>query len=239
MGKTPNSKPKAPAKAARSRLRRGSALVPLVVICFVASAGLRILGGAGEAIAEEVKGLIPASAEPPNGGPGEMAAGAGAAACPTDAELNAILGRIAEREAKAKADEARISERGTALAAAEQRIAARLKELKDAEEKLSATMSKTSSAAEDDVARLVAVYESMKPKEAVPLFEAMDPEFSAGFLARMRPDAAAAIMAGMTPERAYAVSAILAGRNAHVPVPKAQQPQSPEVGTNGAAAPSR
>ena len=89
--------------------------------------------------------------------------------------------------------------------------------LTDAEEKLAATLAQTDHAADKDVARLVAVYERMKPKDAAPLFEEMAPEFAAGFLARMRPEAAAAVMAGLAPPRAYAISVLLAGRNAKAP----------------------
>ena len=69
-------------------------------------------------------------------------------------------------------------------------------------------------AAEDDLAGLTRVYETMKPKDAAALFERMDARFAAGFLARMRPEAGAGIMAGLSPEAAHAISVVLAGRNA-------------------------
>jgi flagellar motility protein MotE (MotC chaperone) len=89
--------------------------------------------------------------------------------------------------------------------------------LKEAETSLTATMALASSAAEDDLTQLTAVYENMKPKEAAQVFAAMDPKFAAGFLGRMRTDAAAAIMAGLEPDTAYAISVLLAGRNAAAP----------------------
>ena len=90
-------------------------------------------------------------------------------------------------------------------------------ELKTAEEELRAVLALADGAAEGDLARLTAVYESMKPKDAIPLFEKMAPEFAAGFLGRMRPDAAGAILSGLPPDSAYSISAILAGRNATAP----------------------
>ena len=94
-----------------------------------------------------------------------------------------------------------------------------LGDLEAAEAGLDAAIAQASAAAEDDVAQLTAVYESMKPKDAAALFETMEPAFAAGFLGRMRPEAAAAVMTGMSPDRAYAVSAILAGRNAELDAP--------------------
>ena len=79
------------------------------------------------------------------------------------------------------------------------------------------TVAVADQAAEADVARLVTLYESMKPKEAAPVFEAMAPDFAAGFLARMRPDSAAQVLAGLKPETAYAISLLMAGRNANAP----------------------
>ena len=78
-------------------------------------------------------------------------------------------------------------------------------------------MAYADTAAEGDLARLTAVYENMKPKDAAALFEEMDPDFAAGFLGRMRADSAAGIMAGLSPPVAYSVSVLLAGRNANVP----------------------
>jgi flagellar motility protein MotE (MotC chaperone) len=82
---------------------------------------------------------------------------------------------------------------------------------------LRAVLAIADGAAEGDLARLTAVYESMKPKDAAPLFEKMAPEFAAGFLGRMRPEAAGAILSGLPPDMAYSISAILAGRNATAP----------------------
>ncbi|MEP4475030.1 MAG: hypothetical protein ABJ024_08265, partial [Lentilitoribacter sp.] len=78
-------------------------------------------------------------------------------------------------------------------------------------------MALANTAAEDDLVRLTAVYENMKPKDASALFEQMEPGFAAGFLGRMRADAAAGILSGLSPQVAYSISVILAGRNADIP----------------------
>ena len=107
--------------------------------------------------------------------------------------------------------------RQKALAVADEEIQRRLVVLEEAEKSLRSLLAIANTAAEDDLARLTAVYESMKPKDAAALFEKMEPAFAAGFLGRMRSDAAAGVMAGLTPETAYSISVILAGRNADVP----------------------
>jgi len=134
---------------------------------------------------------------------------------PESVDLAEILEELAIREERVAAREALMEDRMAALALAVTQIERGLKALEEAENDLRATMALSATAAEDDLARLTAVYESMKSKEAAILFEEMSPDFAAGFLARMRPDAAAAIMAGLEPATAYSISVVMAGRNAN------------------------
>jgi flagellar motility protein MotE (MotC chaperone) len=129
----------------------------------------------------------------------------------------ALARALSEREAKVATSEAALDERMAALDLAETAVTARIAELEATETRLRETLALADGAAEDDLLRLTAVYETMKPKDAARLFEAMTPEFAAGFLGRMRPDAAAAVFSGMSAEASYAISVILAGRNAEVP----------------------
>lgn len=132
-------------------------------------------------------------------------------------ELGRMLSELNAREARVKERELQIALRSKALAVADEEISKRLETLEQAESDLRQTLALADGAAENDLARLTAVYENMKPKDAAALFEAMEPAFAAGFLGRMRPDVAAAVMAGLTPEVAYTISVILAGRNANAP----------------------
>lgn len=134
-----------------------------------------------------------------------------------EAQPMELVAALKAREDRVAVRESALADRMAALALAEQAIATRLEELRTAEAALAATLSRADGAAEADLAKLTAVYESMKPKDAAALFEAMKPEFAAGFLGRMRPEAAAAVMSGMSSEAAYSVSVLLAGRNALVP----------------------
>jgi flagellar motility protein MotE (MotC chaperone) len=186
--------------------RLGGRLGVLHVVAFllVASAGIRIVAGANLALAQE-SAADPAPAAPA----GPVPAGS--------EEALALFEAVRGREERLAAREAEITRREGALAKAQADIEKRLAELTAAEDALSKTIAQADGAAEEDVARLVTVYENMKPKDATALFAAMAPEFAAGFLGRMRPDAAAAIMAGLKPEAAYAISLTLAGRNAAAP----------------------
>ena len=137
--------------------------------------------------------------------------------CTPPPDVAAVLLALSDREARLIEQEDYYAKRAAALAEAETEIEAQLAMLIAAEKELEATLALAVDAAEDDVTRLTAVYENMKPKEAARLFETMAPAFSAGFLGRMRPDAAAKVVEGLTPEIAYSISVILAGRNANVP----------------------
>jgi len=184
----------------RRRAGRG-ALVVLALMFFI-SGGLRLGGGLGAALALAAEGV-----------PADGAADTGA--CPP---LPADLARaLSEREARVLVQEAALADRVAAVALAEAALDGRLEALAEAEAGLRATLAIADGAAEADLSRLTAVYETMKPKDAAALFQAMDPGFAAGFLGRMRPDAAAAVLAGLSPDRAYEVSAILAGRNSTAP----------------------
>ncbi len=175
----------------------------VVAALLFASGAIRLGDGAGRAWAEGTA----QSAEAPQA-PDPVAA---------DGDPNALLSAFREREARLEEREAKLKEREASLAEARTLAEQRISELAAQEAALAKTLTIADDAAESDVARLVAVYETMKPKDAIPLFSVMDAEFAAGFLARMKPEPAAAIMAGLDPKIAYTISAVLAGRNARAP----------------------
>ena len=194
-------------KSGSSGKSRGT--VAIIVLLLVASAGIRLSTSAGSVLAEVQRTTeLPA---PPD------AVAETRMEPPSKEEMRSIVQAFEARETRIREQEAEIAQRMEKLEAADRKLRERLDELRAAEEELRATLSLASTAAEDDLTRLTAVYENMKPKTAAALFQEMAPEFAAGFLGRMRPDSAAAVMAGMTPESAYSVSAILAGRNANAP----------------------
>lgn len=134
-----------------------------------------------------------------------------------EGDATTLLDAFRERETRLESREAAVAEREQALALAAAEIEERLADLEESRESLAQMIALADSAASDDLARLTAVYENMRPQEAATLFEDMDPAFSAGFLGMMDPVAAAAIMGRLTPETAYSISAVLAGRNTSAP----------------------
>lgn len=199
------SPPAVQARARSRRARRGGRGALFMIAILLGGSGLiRIGTGAGHALANAD---IVETAEAVSTGP----------ACEPDAGVLAMLEDLRAREARLAEREAQVGDRSQALTLAKAEIDEKIAALVAAEDKLAATLTLADQAADADVARLVAVYEKMKPKDAASLFGEMDPDFAAGFLARMRPDAAAAVMTGLDPKAAYTISVLLAGRNANAP----------------------
>ena len=203
---TSAQKTREPVRKSRKRgPTRGTLLA--IALLLASSAGVRLYGVAGQALARGATGPEEAGAM----------GGAEPQACKTESDIAAVLGRLLERERAVEAREAALAGRAQALDLAEAKVRENIDALTAAQEALRATMAMAETAAEDDISRLTAVYENMKPRDAAAVFETMDPDFAAGFLGRMRPEAAAGIMAGLKAETAYGISVVLAGRNANVP----------------------
>ena len=183
------------------RRRSGRHALVFLAALFLASAALRAGTLAAQALAAG------GTADPP----------AESATCTTEAGVMELLQAVRDREATVARREAELETRARTAAMATEALGRERAALISAEEKLAATLALADQASERDVTTLVAVYENMKPKDAVPLFEEMAPDFAGGFLARMRPEIAAAILAGMDPKKAHLISVVLAGRNARAP----------------------
>ncbi len=176
-----------------ARAPRG-ALV-LLVACFFLSSAFRLVD------------LAPAAAQQV-AAPTSQADAVGGAA-----DTDALLAAIREREAVLNAREKEIEERLAFLAIVEEQYEQQRAELVAAEERLSRTLALAETAAEEDLTRLTAIYENVKPKQAAVIFDSMDTKFAAGVLGRMTPQAAGDILTLMDADKAYAISVILAARN--------------------------
>ena len=179
----------------------------LTIAVLLAVSGFIRLGDLSIAVADEVSTLLA----------GTSAANGDQANCTSDADIELVLAVLQEREAAVDERESKLRLRMEALALADEEISKKMQALVVAESNLSGTIATAETAASDDMQRLNALYENMKPKQAIPLFEAMEPQFAAGFLARMNPASAAQILAGLDPQLAYAISVVLVGRNSNVP----------------------
>lgn len=188
------------------RARAGRGALWIIVLLLVSSGMLRLMNGTGSALARGAADLSTPNSDATT-----------PLACAPAADIETVLAALQARSQILDTKEAAFADRMAALTLADTEIAKKLVALETAENRLAATLALADQAAETDLGRLTAVYESMKPKEAAALFQEMAPEFAAGFLGRMRPEAAAAVMAGLTPQAAYTISIMLAGRNANVP----------------------
>jgi flagellar motility protein MotE (MotC chaperone) len=197
-----------PQKNVKKRKRSGRGALFIISAVFLLSAGIRLMSGTGAAIAREIAEFGKATNE------SELSSDV---ACVTDAETEVLFQHLKRREAKVLDSERSLAQKMKTFELASIEFKKNMTALQVAEEKLAATMTRASTASQDDLDKLTAVYESMKPKEAAALFEQMSPDFAAGFLGRMRPDVAASLLAGLQPETAYTISVILAGRNAKAP----------------------
>ncbi len=198
--------------AKKNRMRRkgrqpGRGALVIIASMLISSAVIRLGDNAGQALAragQDAEISLPETAPTP-------------AECKSSEGMMQMLEALRARENKVQQQEAALQDRMQALKIANQEITGKLAALTTAEEQLRGTITLADSAAEDDLARLTKVYESMKPKQAAALFEEMNPDFAAGFLGRMRPEIAAGIMASLSPQAARTFSVVMAGRNANVP----------------------
>lgn len=197
-------------RRARERgLNRGRGLVlPVVLLLVLVSASLR-LPGLGAALAGAGAGTDP--------GARIVSAASLPGTCMDQEALALLLADLDAREARLAREEMAARARAHLLTEGETRLRDERLALEAAEARLSALLALADSAAERDVARLTAIYETMRPRQAAALFETMPPPIAAGFLGGMRTDPAAAILAQMEPARAREVSLALAARNARAP----------------------
>ncbi len=181
----------------------------VITVCLAVSGMLR-LTYTGAALAKEISALstsdLTAEDDPES-----------LSACVAKQTPSALLAAIRERTASLQQQELQLAERRQTLAVVEKKVAEQILAMNEAEKNLAATLAVADEATEKDLARLTAVYENMKPKNAADIFSGMDIGFAAGFLARIRPDAAANILAGLPTDKAYAISLTIAGRNADAP----------------------
>lgn len=204
--KTPvAAKPKRGQKQAKRKRRwLGRGVLWIIALLFAMSGTIKLVETGGFAVAKQMLASDAGDAK-------------GQDDCVTEPGLMELHAQLQLRQSQLSDREGLVLDREQAIKLAEKRIESRLTELVAAEQALSKTVSIADKAADEDVTRLVTLYENMKPKQAAPLFEEMAPEFAAGFLGRMRPASAAAVMASLDPKTAYTISVMMAGRNAGAP----------------------
>jgi flagellar motility protein MotE (MotC chaperone) len=126
----------------------------------------------------------------------------------------AILERLQERRKDLEARARELDMRETLIKAAEKRLDSKVAELKKVEKHIDGANGKKD---EDDSARLkdlVAMYETMKPKDAARIFDRLDMKVLVEVASHIKPRQMAEIMAQMSPEAAERLTVEFASRNA-------------------------
>lgn len=123
-----------------------------------------------------------------------------------------VLQALSERRRQLDERERTVEQREALLKAAEQRISEKVNELKAIQAKLEASLKKQESEREEQLRRLVKVYENMKPKEAARIFEQLDDNVLIDVAERMKEVKLAPVLASMEPKRATLVTTELSKR---------------------------
>lgn len=125
----------------------------------------------------------------------------------------AVLENLQERRRQLEARARELEIREGLLKAAEKRLEARLEELKAKEAELKATMEKKDEAEAARFKSLVAMYESMKPKDAARIFDRLELKVLIEVATHINPRRMSDILAQMSPEVAERLTVELAGRS--------------------------
>lgn len=227
--------------------RRRVTLLPIVAVVATATLALRLpdlatamatafpIGG-NVALASETAAPVPAgpasaspapsNAPPTNPAPASAPAEAAAPvplATPafdpdklTPGEID-VLQNLSRRRQEIEARARELDSREALVAAAEARVDKKLADIKAIEEKISAAQSAQSAEQDQQMSRLVKVYETMKPGDAAIIFNTLDFAVLIEVASRMKEAKIAPVLAAMDPEAAKALTVALATRRADPP----------------------
>jgi flagellar motility protein MotE (MotC chaperone) len=139
---------------------------------------------------------------------------------PASPAERAILERLADRRKDLEARARELDMRETLIKTAEKRLEGKVDELKQVEGRISTKLGKRD---EEDASRfkgLVAMYETMKAKDAARIFDRLDMKILVEVATHIKPRQMADILAQMSPEAAERLTVEFASRNA----PRSQAP---------------
>jgi flagellar motility protein MotE (MotC chaperone) len=120
------------------------------------------------------------------------------------------LQRLGERRGELDAREQELDMRTALVEAAEKRINERTALLEQLEARINALVDQNKSAEEEQFKAIVAMYETMKPKEAAAIFDELDMNTLLRVARAMNPRKMAPVMAKMNPTKAKDLTASMA-----------------------------
>lgn len=137
----------------------------------------------------------------------------------------AVLESLGRRRETLQEQEGQLDLREKLLQATEERIQKRVDELKKLEQRIEAVVEKKKQQEENEVAGLVTMYETMKPKDAARIFDRLSLPILLKVVRQMKPRKMADILAKMSPEAAERLTVAIAS-NSSAPAPVAQPMQA-------------
>lgn len=148
-----------------------------------------------------------------------------------------VLESLAQRRKELDGRSAALDTREKLLSAAEKRVGARIAELKEIEARIAAQIETRDAESEKRMAGVVAMYETMKPKDAARIFERLDMGVLIDVVKRMQPRKMSAVLAAMDPVVAQDLTVELATGGLLETDPAALAPSqaSPRASMDGAS----
>lgn len=129
---------------------------------------------------------------------------------------SSIAEALMEEKETLKEKQLAMVERESVLSALEDTLDQKIENLEETKKSIEEQLAKIDTIANNDIAHLIAMYETMKPKKAAEIFNNMAPSFAAGFLIDMNSTRAGLIMSEMETKKSYEVSLVIASRNANL-----------------------
>lgn len=136
------------------------------------------------------------------------------AGCSDIPEVVALVERLRVREDRIEKALAALDRRRADITDARAMLTKQLSRLKSSGKSGGGSRTHVQRAVEGDIARLVAVYEAMKPKEAAAVLSSLPADFSAELLMRVSPESGARIIAAIDPDKAAVLTTYMGARSA-------------------------
>ncbi|WP_428688669.1 MotE family protein [Roseibium sp.] len=140
----------------------------------------------------------------------------------------AVLESLGKRRENLQEQQGQLDLREKLLRATEERIQKKIDELKKLEKGIEAVVEEKKTQEEDEVAGLVTMYESMKPKDAARIFDRLSLPVLLKVVRQMKPRKMAAILARMSPAAAEKLTvAIASSPGAVAPAQETRKAEAP------------
>lgn len=150
----------------------------------------------------------------------------------SDAERQ-VLEQLSERRRLLDQQGAELTAREELVKAAEARLDERMREIERREAELKGQATTEEQQSTSQLASLVVIYESMKPKDAARIFDRLELDVLVPLARKMKPKKVADVVGAMTPEAAQRLTVALAQPAASpTSAEKGELPKIPEVPTN-------